>query len=135
MPGSNISKAWMMADQSISFGDHVRVRSTPLTEERGLAGLDGNVHGETTPSVTGVEVIGELESDYAINVFFDDLGEGYWFTPELLEFLDFAAGTTITINGVSKIWTRTTQGDWKEESSEENPHTEKSSKKPWWKFW
>ena len=69
MPGSNISKAWMMADQSISFGDHVRVRSTPLTEERGLAGLDGNVHGETTPSVTGVEVIGELKSDYAINVF------------------------------------------------------------------
>ncbi len=135
MPGSNISKAWMMADQSISFGDHVRVRSTPLTEVRGLAGLDGNVHGETTPSVTGVEVIGELKSDYAINVFLMTLERGIGSRQNYSSFLILQLATTITINGVSKIWTRTSQGDWKEESTEENPHTEKSSKKPWWKFW
>lgn len=35
----------------ISFGDNVRVVSTPLTVTVGLAGL---VYGETTLSVTGV---------------------------------------------------------------------------------
>ena len=29
----------MNADYPISFGDTVRIRSTPLTEPRGLAGL------------------------------------------------------------------------------------------------
>lgn len=42
----------------ISFGDNVRVRSTDLSESVGLAGLAGQVYGETTPSKTGVELIG-----------------------------------------------------------------------------
>lgn len=37
----------MSADQAIAFGDNVRVRSTELTEARGLAGLRGEVHGLT----------------------------------------------------------------------------------------
>jgi hypothetical protein len=61
----------MDTESTISFGDNVRVRATSLTQELGLAGMSGQVYGETTPSVTNVEVIGELREDYAINVFFD----------------------------------------------------------------
>src|SRR5882672_11512948 len=57
---------------SPSFGDNVRIRSSVETISNGVAGLVGQVYGQTTPSVTGVEVIGKLESDYAINVFFED---------------------------------------------------------------
>jgi hypothetical protein len=124
-----------MSDQTISFGDHVRVRSAPITEQKSLAGLDGHVHGETTPSVTGVEVIGELKVDYALNVYFDALGQGYWFTAELLEFIDHAEGTVITLKGVPKKWTRAANGEWVEESIEENQSSSKVTKKPWWKFW
>ena len=42
------------------FGDNVRIRSTPLTEELGFAGLSGSIYGETTPSVTSIEVIRKL---------------------------------------------------------------------------
>ena len=56
----------------ISFGDNVRIATTPLTVSLGLAGLTGAVYGETTPSVTGVEVIGEIANDYAINVNLDE---------------------------------------------------------------
>ena len=66
---------------TISFGDNVRIVNTPETIETGLAGLIGNVAGETTPSVTNVEVIGELKEDYAFNVFFDERQEGFWFAP------------------------------------------------------
>ena len=53
---------------AISFGDNVRVASTPLTVSLGLACLKGQVYGETTPSVTGVAVVGGAAADYAINV-------------------------------------------------------------------
>jgi hypothetical protein len=33
-----------------SFGDNVRVPSTPLTVQLGLAGLSGSVYGESVPS-------------------------------------------------------------------------------------
>src|SRR5690349_20344417 len=115
-----------MSDQAISFGDNVRVRNSKVTMEKGLAGLKGSVYGETTPSVTGVEVIGELKSDYALNVHFDGLNESFWFTPELLEFLDHGAGAEITLKGVPKKWTRTATGEWKEENTS-------APKKPWWK--
>ena len=72
----------------LSFGDNVRVRATPATENVGVAGRAGNIHGVTTPSVTGVEVVGGLAGDQAFNVFFDELNKGFWFAPELLEFVD-----------------------------------------------
>jgi hypothetical protein len=43
--------------QQISFGDNVRVRATPETTARGLAGAAGQVQGVTTPSVTNVDVV------------------------------------------------------------------------------
>lgn len=101
-----------------SFGDNVRIRSSVETELKGVAGLIGQVHGQTTPSVTHVEVIGELTSDYAINVFFDDRNESFWFAPSLVEFVNHAPGTTITLDSVAMKWVRTDSGDWQEESTE-----------------
>jgi hypothetical protein len=77
----------MHNDHSISLGDNIRIRSTALTQELGLADLIGNVHGETTPLVTGVEVVGEIKEDYAVHVFFEDRDDGFWFAPELLDSL------------------------------------------------
>ena len=123
-----------MSEQSprrlVSFGDNVRVRSVPLTVERGLAGLCGQVYGETTPSSTGVEVIGELHADFAVNVHFEEKGEAYWFAEELIEFVDHAPGTEIRLKGVSKKWTRSASGEWIEERVDP-PNV----RRPWWKFW
>ena len=104
---------------------HVRVRTTPFTEERGLAGFSGQVYGETTPSITSVEVIGQPKTNYAISVFFGSQKKSYWFASDLLEFVDHAAGTEITLNGVPKKWVRSESGAW----------IEYSQKKPWWRFW
>jgi hypothetical protein len=64
----------------------VRVRSTPETDRLGLAGLVGEVTGETIPSSSGVEeIIGGATADYAINAWFEDRREQFWFHPDLLE--------------------------------------------------
>ena len=97
---------------AISFGDNVRVASTSQTVSLGLAGLTGQVYGETTPSVTGVEVIGGTATDYAINVQLDQRGESLWFAPELLEFVDHAPGTDIVIG--NKRLVRLATGEWVE---------------------
>jgi hypothetical protein len=89
--------------------------------------LEGQIYGETTPSVTGVEVIGDLSDDFAINVYFEELNTDYWFAPELVEFMDYAPGTEIRLKGIDKKWTRMEDGHWKEDSL--------AKKKPWWKFW
>ncbi|HJT79237.1 MAG TPA: hypothetical protein VJ739_18720 [Gemmataceae bacterium] len=94
----------------ISFGDNVRVVSTPLTVSLGLAGLTGQVYGETTPSVTGVEVIGGAAVDYAINVRLVGRDDSLWFAPELLEFVDHAPGTEVVIG--TKRLVRTASGEW-----------------------
>ena len=109
----------------------MRVRSTPLTQQLGVAGLVGNVFGQTTPSVTGVDGIGESEGDFAINVFFETRTAGFWFTPELLEFVDHAPGAEIRLDGVSKKWIRSETGEWKElDTAAERPPA-----KSWWRFW
>jgi len=76
--------------------------------------------------VTLVDVIGEYHADYAVNVYFDELGKDYWFAPELLEFIDHAPGTEILVSGSNKKLVRTRDGRWREEPL---------STKPWWKFW
>ena len=92
----------MSSKTPVSFGDKVRVRLTPETEARGVAGLAGVVYGETTPSVTGVVAIGELTSDYAVYVHFEGRSETFWFAPELLEFADESAGTEPRLVGAPK---------------------------------
>jgi hypothetical protein len=108
--------------------------------------MTGQVYGETTPSVTGVEVIGAVQEDYAINVFLNERNEALWFAPDLvevigavqedyainvflnernealwfapdlIEFVDHAPGTEIRVDGVPKKWTRNARGEWIEEA-------------------
>ena len=94
----------------LSFGDNVRVRDAPATEAIGLAGRVGQIYGETRPSVTQPEVIGELLRDYAINVHFDDLGRDVWLAEQLLEFVDHGARTTMTIGDSTLV--RRADGEW-----------------------
>jgi len=121
----------MGSARPISLGDNVRIRSARCTVECGLAGLVGQVFGETTPSVTGVSVIGQLTSDFALNVCFSSHPGEYWFAQELLEFIDHAPGMAMTIRGASKRWVRTADGDW----AEEELNDQNAATKPWWKFW
>jgi hypothetical protein len=114
---------------SISFGDNVRVLETPLTATLGLAGRVGQVYGETTPSVTGVEVVGEVSQDYAIAVQFEGESDSIWFAPQLLEFVDHAPGTEIVIG--SKRVVRDASGEWVEDA----PKQANAPLKPWWRFW
>lgn len=99
-----------MGDVTLSFGDNVRIRATPLTERLGLAGQTGSIHGETTPSVTGVDVIGEVTGDYAVNVMIEARHEPLWFAPDLVEFLDHGGGTQIRIGNRHLV--RDASGEW-----------------------
>jgi len=98
----------------ISFADNVRVRSTPETKSLGVAGSIGQVNGFTTPSVTGVPVVGMVLRDLAICVKLKGHSEPLWFPPESLELVDHGAGTEITIDGVPKRWIRRVDGGWDE---------------------
>jgi hypothetical protein len=120
-----------MKETAISFGDTVRVIATGVTTNAGYADRVGTVSGETTPSVTGVEVIGDVESDYAINVYFKETHASVWFDPRLLQFVDHGAGQEITIAGVEKKWVRNDDGEWIEHPT----GTRSGSERPWWKFW
>lgn len=114
---------------SLAFGDNVRVRSTPATIAIGLAGAAGQVYGVTTPSVTGVTVIGDVVDDCAFAVQCPGRDDAVWFSADLLEFVDHGAGTEIRLDGVDKKWTRAADGSWVETP------TEGTRRRPWWKFW
>jgi hypothetical protein len=98
----------------ICYGDNVRIRRSPETERLGIAETIGNVYDETTPSDTNVEVIGQLRSDYALNVYFDSLKKGYWFAPEMLEFVNHAPGTEVHVHGATFKSVRQRDGTWKD---------------------
>lgn len=96
------------------FGDRVRIRRTEVTEAAGLGGLEGTVFGWSVPSSSGVEVVGPAPDDFALNVFVEERGEGYWLAPEHVELLDHGAGAEIRIDGVGKRWVRREDGGWDE---------------------
>jgi hypothetical protein len=110
-----------------TFGNKVRIKRTSETEEKGLADREGEVYGQTTPSMMDFEIIGTLKEDFAINVHFDDLNESFWFAEDLIEQIDNGAGAEITLDGIDKKWTKGADGEWIEES------TKKETK--WWQFW
>jgi hypothetical protein len=113
----------------ISFGDNVRIVDNELTRRLGVAGLVGQIYGETTPSITGVSVIGEATSDHAVNVHFDGRSDTMWFAPNLVVFVDHAPGTEIGIDGAGETLVRQADGSWvKRETARHTP-------RPWWKFW
>jgi antitoxin MazE len=119
-----------------SFGDHVRIRSTSDTERRGLAGRHGSVSGFTTPSITGVEVVGASHDDYAIAVMFEEGPvSDAWFAEGLVEFIDHAPRTVLRVGNMKAV--RRTDGSW-EESQIDEPSVEGASpvlRRAWWKFW
>lgn len=118
-----------------SFGDNVRIVATPLTAAHGLAGAAGEVRGETTPSVTGIEVIGVLTGDYAVHVYLPDRDEGFWLAPDLVEFVDHAPGSTMSLDlpGGRKTWRRTADGEWVEEANATIAPT--TPRRRWWFPW
>jgi hypothetical protein len=69
----------------VGIGDLVHIRTTPDTLAAGYADKTGTCFGFTTPSQTGIEVIGPLTEDYALVVGFDD-GTHAWFSRPLVEF-------------------------------------------------
>jgi hypothetical protein len=96
------------------FADRVRIRASEETERLGLAGREGQVFGWTTPSVTGVSVIGSTMEDYAVNVHFDDLDEGFWFSDDLIEMINHGEGTVISLEGQETECVRLEDGEWQE---------------------
>ena len=94
------------------FGDNVRIRQSSETEALGLSGKFGSVSGFTTPSVTGVNVIGGVSVDYALGVILENRKETYWFAPDLLEFVDQAPGTEMWIAGAPTKSVRSERGEW-----------------------
>ena len=106
-----------MFEHMTSFADRVRIKRTEETERLGLAGRVGQVFGYTTPSVTDVAVVGILSDDYAVNVHFDELNEVFWFADHLVEQIDHAPGTVISLQGQEAEWVRLPNGEWQEKSS------------------
>ncbi|MFT4913938.1 MAG: hypothetical protein ACI9YM_002549 [Brevundimonas sp.] len=102
--------------------DEVRIASTSETEKSGHADAVGQLFGITTPSSTGVEVIGGVEANVAYNVDFDDRHETAWFAPGLVSFV---ARPEVTLSIAGKTFTRPQDGDWRDEVPS----------RPWWKFW
>jgi hypothetical protein len=82
----------------IAFGDNVSIVDAPPTPQSGHATLVGVCYGMTTPSVTGVEVLGDAFDDVAVNVHFEnDAVPDAWFAPELVTLVDHAVGSRATV--------------------------------------
>jgi hypothetical protein len=96
------------------FADRVRIMASEETERRNLAGLEGVVYGWTTPSSTGVDVIGDRGEDYAVNVHFEERHESFWFAEHLVELIDHNPGIVVTLDGVDREWVRGPDGEWEE---------------------
>lgn len=111
---------------TVGFGDNVKILSTPATERAGISGLNGTIFGETVPSASGVEILGELTDDYAVNVFVEELDQGFWLDPSAVEFMDHGTGAEIRIHGSPVKIVRQKDGSWQEFGAK---------RKPWWRFW
>ena len=98
----------------IAFGDSVQIVDTDLTRDSGHAGMVGVCYGLTTPSASGVDVIGLSSEDVALNVNFGASGHGdAWFAPDLVVLVDRHAGAVATVGG--KAFVKTEDGGWIEQ--------------------
>jgi hypothetical protein len=105
-----------MPDTGISYGDNVRIQRTAETERLGIAEMIGNVYGETNPSESKVTVIGDVTSDYALNIYFEKLDASFWLAPQLLEFVNHAPGTEVFVHGSLFKSVHQRDGSWKQVS-------------------
>jgi hypothetical protein len=69
----------------------------------------GTFYGFTTPSVTGIAFVGASPTNLAYNVGFDG-DQDAWFAPELIELVDHAPGSEMTIGG--RRFVRSADGEW-----------------------
>jgi hypothetical protein len=90
------------------MGDRVRIVSTPEPIEHGWAGAEGTYYGFTTPSATGIEVIGQTV-DYGVNVGFGE-GVDAWFDASLVESIGYDPDDTMTIG--DRHFVRDAEGNW-----------------------
>jgi hypothetical protein len=72
----------------------------------------GTVNGVTTPSVTGVEVLGPAVGDRAFSVHTEDGDRAIWLPLDALEFVDHAEGTTVRIGRKNLL--RSRNGRWRQ---------------------
>jgi hypothetical protein len=93
----------------VGFGDRVRIEEVDATILSGHSGRVGDCFGMTTPSVTGVEVIGDAVDDVALNVHFEaeDITDA-WFAPEVVTLVEHPEGSravqaTVGTNAVATI--------------------------------
>ncbi|QLC23005.1 hypothetical protein HFP51_12900 [Parasphingopyxis sp. CP4] len=96
------------------FMDRAKIKKSEETDRRGLAGLEGHIYGWTTPSVTGVDVIGAQDEDFAINVFIETLDEDFWFTKDLVEVLGPEVGAVFSLDASENENVRLPDGSWKQ---------------------
>jgi hypothetical protein len=93
----------------VDLGDVVKIVGTAETIAAGYARRTGTCYGFTTPSTTGISVIGGATADRALNVGFDD-GTSAWFDPALVTLIDVNAGQIATLG--TKRLVRLPSGDW-----------------------
>jgi hypothetical protein len=128
-----------------TFGNKVKVKYSLATIEKGLAGKTGEIYGETIPSLLNLEFVGSPKEDYAVNVYFDDLQDSFWFDVDLIEVLDEGQGAEITLNGIDKKWIKVENGKWMEIDTSSPTHqpeiksaindVKPGINKKWWRFW
>ena len=116
-----------MADlsDSFGFGDTVRIKQTEQMLKAQIAGLEGEILGFTTPSVSGVVVTGQITADFAWNIHVHSIGQEFWLDPSNIEFVSRPDVMEMTVGGTTIRVTHTEEG-YKEEIV---------SLRPWWKFW
>ncbi len=86
------------------------------SRQSGHANLVGVCYGMTTPSATGVGVIGDTPDDVALNVHFEnDAAADAWFAPDLVLLVDPAVGSRATVGDRSFV--KTAEGEWVSDQS------------------
>jgi hypothetical protein len=115
-PGARLGAMFQLGE--IGFGDNVSIVAAEATRRSGHANLVGVCYGMTTPSATGVEVVGDATDDVALNVHFEDEAvSDAWFAPDLVSLVDHAVGSVATVGDRSFVkavdgqWIPATSGD------------------------
>lgn len=100
----------------IGFGDRVRIEEVDATILSGHSGRVGDCYGMTTPSETGVEVIGDTAEDVALNVHFEaeDVPDA-WFAPEVVALVGHPEGSRAVVG--DQAFVMDASGSWRPEGN------------------
>ena len=104
--GSKLNYRRKLVESEFQFAGRAKVLATPLTTSLGFADRIGVIYGQTTPSQSGVDVVGEITDDYAVNVYFEELDLAVWFGERVLELVEAAPEIKTTlIDGFIRVET------------------------------